>query len=60
MEQKYLIRYENGAVYSISEAPESGIIYIAGSYIIDTLPNAKIMLNALNINYNDFGELIDI
>lgn len=53
-DQKYLIVYDNGSVLGVTEAPDSGVIYSNRQFIIDTLANAKVMLNAAGVDYTEF------
>lgn len=48
---KYLIRWENNIISSITPFSKFGITYLSGDFLVTSnLPNAKKSLEALNID----------
>ena len=49
--KKYLIRWENSEVYSITSFPAQGITYIVGDFLVtERLENANVSLSALGVD----------
>ena len=57
---RYLIRWENFVVYSISEYSNSGILYINDDFLITaSLESAKVGLSSLGIDTTMIDEEIE-
>lgn len=54
--RKFLIVYSEIQVISISDIPEGTAVVTPHKYIVETLQNAKLMLNALGVDTSKIDE----